>query len=344
MRKLRVNLIFKPGIPSARKKGGGDQTACKMLYEALKRREDVEVFFNAKPEDGPFDVIHFHSLSDFLGEYKSKYPEKIIYTAHIIPDTLNGSTSFSEIWKPIYSQYLLLLYNRAKVVIAVSPYEKIKLEEMGVKSKIVYIPNGVDLRTFKPDPEIRKIMREKFNIKDDDIVILSVGQTIKRKGFDSFAKVAKELSEYKFFWVGGIPFSILSSGYSEVKRIKTNPPPNLFLIGPQPHDEIHKFYNMADIFFFPSRQENFSIAVLEASSCGLPLLLRDLPEYREPLSPFYIPSKEEDFVKNLKILAENPQLRKEYSEKALKLAWKYDIDRVAEETVKIYKEVVEGLE
>lgn len=35
--KIKVNIIFKPGIPSARTKGGGDQTACKMLYEALKK-------------------------------------------------------------------------------------------------------------------------------------------------------------------------------------------------------------------------------------------------------------------------------------------------------------------
>jgi len=235
-----------------------------------------------------------------------------------------------------------MFYNRAQAVIAVSPYEKAKLEELGVKSKIVVIPNGVDREIFKPDPQIRKAMRESFNIKDNEIVILSVGQTITRKGIDSFIKVARELPQYKFFWLGGMPFSILSSGYSEVKKIQDNPPSNLFFLGPKPHEEIYKYHNMADIFFFPSRQENFSVAVLEAASSGLPLLLRDLIEYKEPLSPFYIPSKEEDFTKNVKELAENSEKRKEFSEKALRLAEKYDINKIVDEIIKVYREVIES--
>jgi 1,2-diacylglycerol-3-alpha-glucose alpha-1,2-glucosyltransferase len=35
-----------------------------------------------------------------------------------------------------------------------------------------------------------------------------------------------------------------------------------------------------DLFFFPSHGETGSIVLLEAAACGLPLIVRDLPEYR----------------------------------------------------------------
>jgi 1,2-diacylglycerol-3-alpha-glucose alpha-1,2-galactosyltransferase len=341
MRKIKVNLIFKPGIPSARKKGGGDQTSCKMLYNALNKRDDVEAFFNAKLKDGPFDIIHFHSLGDVFWKFVEDYSNRIIYTAHVIPETMVGSAILADKWKPILTQYLLFFYNQARVVIAVSPYEKKILEEIGVKTKIVYIPNGIDIEKFKPIPEIRRKMREEFNLNKNDIAILSVGHVIKRKGFDTFVKTAMALPKYKFFWIGGIPFSILSSGYSEAKKILENPPKNLYFLGPHPHDELPKFYNMADIFFFPSRQENFSIAVLEAASCGLPLILRNLEEYIEPFSPNYISfDNEEDAIEKVEKLCEDAKLREEYSKKSIGIAHKYDINRVAEETVKVYKEVI----
>lgn len=340
--KIKVNLIFKPGIPSARKKGGGDQTACKMLYEALKKRNDVEVYYNGSIKEGPYDILHFHSLGDVFFRYaKQENKSKIVFTAHVIPDTMLGSAILAERWKSIFSQYLLLFYNQADAVIAVSPLEIQKLKEMGVKTEIVFIPNGIDLSLFKKDETLRKKTREEFGIKENDIVLLSVGHIIKRKGFDTFVKAAQELPQYKFVWVGGIPFSFLSGGYSEIKKFLKNPPENLILPGPYPHEELNKFYNMADIFFFPSRQENFSIAVLEASAVGLPLLLRDLEEYKEPLTPYYLPWNEKNVISKIQELAKNIDLRKEYSEKALKIAEKYDIYKVTEATVNLYKNLLE---
>ncbi len=343
MGRIRVNLVFKPGIPSARRKGGGDQTACFMLYSALKRRGDIEVFLNGSKKDEPFDIIHFHSFGDIFFRYaKKEYQDRIIFTAHVIPDTMIGSAILADKWKGVFTQYLLLFYNQARVVIAVSPLEAEKLKEIGVKSEIVVIPNGIDIRKFRRDEELRIKARGEYKIKEEEIVFLSVGHLIKRKGFDTFVKIAEKFPQHKFVWVGDIPFSFLSGGFAEAKKIKENPPENLILPGGMPHEELPKFYNMADVFFFPSHQENFSVAVLEAASCGLPLLLRDLPEYKEPLFDSYIAGDEESFEEKIKLLIENRDLREEYSRRALELAKKYDIDRIAEETVKLYRRILES--
>ena len=83
------------------------------------------------------------------------------------------------------------------------------------------------------------------------------------------------------------------------------------------------------------------MAILEAAAVGLPLILRDLEEYKEPLAPNYIAGTEENFVEKVKLLAEDKNLREEYSQRAKYIAEKYNIERTTEEAVKIYQSLLE---
>jgi 1,2-diacylglycerol-3-alpha-glucose alpha-1,2-glucosyltransferase len=51
------------------------------------------------------------------------------------------------------------------------------------------------------------------------------------------------------------------------------------LIMPGYVKDIIAAYSGGDIFCFPSYYEGEGIAILEAMSCGLPIILRDLPSY-----------------------------------------------------------------
>jgi 1,2-diacylglycerol-3-alpha-glucose alpha-1,2-glucosyltransferase len=44
-------------------------------------------------------------------------------------------------------------------------------------------------------------------------------------------------------------------------------------------DSICEALSAADVFVFPSYEENQGIAALEAAACGVPIILRDLPAY-----------------------------------------------------------------
>ena len=46
-------------------------------------------------------------------------------------------------------------------------------------------------------------------------------------------------------------------------------------------DEIVKAYSAADIFIMPSYAETFGLVILEALSCGLPVIARDIPEFHD---------------------------------------------------------------
>ncbi|MEN3012520.1 MAG: glycosyltransferase, partial [Dictyoglomus thermophilum] len=232
-------------------------------------------------------------------------------------------------------------YNLADMVVAVSPKVKEELEEIGVKAPIVFVPNPVNLERFYKSQELRMEGRRRLGLSEEDFVAICSGQIQPRKGVDTFLEIANSLPFIKFVWVGGQPFSVLTAGYIEMNEKIKKAPPNVIFTGLIPYEEMPIYLNAADIFFFPSYQENFPMAVLEAASCGLPLLLRDNPEYREPYRDWYIPAKNDEEFKNYILkLYQDLSFREEYQKRALRLAKEYNAENVANMMVEVYKEIL----
>lgn len=53
-------------------------------------------------------------------------------------------------------------------------------------------------------------------------------------------------------------------------------------------------YNIADVMFLPSFEELFPMTVLEAMSCHIPMLLRDIDIYKDILFDFYLKDTDVD--------------------------------------------------
>jgi glycosyltransferase involved in cell wall biosynthesis len=53
------------------------------------------------------------------------------------------------------------------------------------------------------------------------------------------------------------------------------------VLGPLAQDELPSFVAAADVFAFPSTQEGFGLAAMEALAAGVPVVARDLPVLRE---------------------------------------------------------------
>ena len=60
---------------------------------------------------------------------------------------------------------------------------------------------------------------------------------------------------------------------------------DVVLLGTVPDAELPGWYAAADVLAFPSTKEGWGLAVLEAMSAGLPVVVSDLPVFREYLRP-----------------------------------------------------------
>ena len=130
---------------------------------------------------------------------------------------------------------------------------------------------------------------------------------------------AKRLPHIQFLWAGGFSFGKITDGYAEIEKIVANPPKNLVFPGIVDRNEMNTIYNLGDVMFLPSFEELFSMTILEAMNCSIPLLLRDIPIYEAILFDYYIKEPDLDgFIRALKQLESDSAFYK----KAQSDAWR----------------------
>ena len=101
---------------------------------------------------------------------------------------------------------------------------------------------------------------------EDKFTVLMVARLIPIKGIDIFFKVAKELKDFQFVFVGGQPDQIMIDNYG------LNDINNLKFVDNIPKHELIKYYQASDVFFFPTQKESWGLVINEAMSQGLPIV------------------------------------------------------------------------
>jgi len=180
------------------------------------------------------------------------------------------------------------------------------------KNKIVVIHNGVDYKLFKP-------LKKKKNKKNKKFIILHRG-TDKRKGFDLLIKWAPKIIESN----KNVSFLILGSKVNIPEELK----PYFKFIKWVDYKEMPKIYNLADLVISPSRYDPFPGVVIEAMSCGRPVLMSDLCGTKELINDGKngFVSKLRNFDKKIISIMKRKDLKKigENARKTIikKLKWK----------------------
>lgn len=241
---------------------------------------------------------------------------------------------YSEEMKKIVSNY-------SSKIMCVSNYikETYKTYEIYNSSTILY--NCIDILKFKFNREFRKEIRDKFLLKENDILFIYTGRLIKGKGIlemiQAFILASKIKKNLKLMIVGGINYSnnkIDSYLKKCIKEIKSND--NIILTGYIDYNILEKYYSAADIGIIPSLlKEAASLSAIEMIASGLPLIVNKIAGLEEMAKygdVYFIDSKN-DYVENLKklILNVEKKVRKENS---------YNLDNFS---IKKYKSDLESI-
>lgn len=105
-------------------------------------------------------------------------------------------------------------------------------------------------------------------------------------------------------------------------------------------DELGFFYSKAKCFVFPSLYEGFGIPVLEAMTCGCPVVLTNcssFPEVAGSAGIYYELNNGEDLKNKIKDLIDNDFLRQEFSFRGLEQVKKFSWEKAASECLSAYK-------
>ncbi len=258
-------------------KGTGVHTAFINHIELLKGKGDIEVVVN---EEGTGDVFHSHTYFLYYFWKGRKYKGRRVFTAHVIPDSIKGSFPVWPLFMPIVRWGLKKVYSYADICIAVSPRVENAIIRSGAKTRIISLNNPIDVDTWKRTEERRMKGRRMLGLSNGDFVVLGVGQLMGCKGVEDFIEIAEEINGAKFVWVGGRPFGMLTEGIIRInKKFKKNGG-KIISTGQIGLNKMPFIYAAADLMLFPSYHENCPLAPLEAAACGMPVIYRDLEEYK----------------------------------------------------------------
>jgi len=253
---------------------------------------------------------------------------------------------FTNTWK----HYLRNFYK----IVAYSEFGYNELLKFFPPSKVDCILHGIDTDTFKPrkdKDELRDELEEKYNIPKDAVLYLNVGANIgPRKELPllmhTFKRFVEEGYDNAHLFMHTNAYMIYPRGYDLIQwRIMLKMEEHIHfpqynpIIHPVSNEELAKLYNAADVYVQNSVAEGFGLPIVEALSCGTPVITpwnsaqRELVEGRGWITqnipedmyfqvPVYVPQLTHYPVPNQNSLLENliksynaPEKRKELGKK-----------------------------
>jgi len=231
--------------------------------------------------------------------------------------------------------------NGATKVVAQSTNTKKNAENIyHARKDIEIIPLGIPMMNFVPTA------RQDLSMQTERIYIISVGRLVKRKQYDTLIKalniVRKNGNDVGLILVGEGP----ERNYLEKLSFELGLSEYISFLGAISDEKKLQYLSKSDIYTLSSLHEGFGIVLLESMLCGLPIIATDIGgqtdiitnEKNGILIPTENPKALADAI--IKLVKDNT-LRKKMVEFNKEDVKKYEISRIAERYLTLFKEILD---
>lgn len=321
--------------------------------------------FLSKILDAKFDVIHIpyliYGMQNLMKSLHKKV--KLICTMHGI----GHSRIPPELY---YNAYSLM---PSKVTLRILEFYIKVLSVIRLKCKILQVKDKFDLMITISNSAKRDISI-KFSISEEKIRVIYHGVANHFRPLKSEEDIIRTLEKYKIMR----PFILSVSGYNSIKNIirliksfrkfKTKRKmkqklviaaiqsngirkiinslslqDEVILPGFIDNTELPQLYNAADILIFPSLHETFGMPILEAMSCGCPVItsnVSSMPEIAGDAAVLVNPYNVNEIERAIYQVLNDKGSRENMKKKGLQRAKQFSWRKCAEEHLKVYQEVL----
>lgn len=291
-----------------------------------------------------FDIIHLHEFRTLPNIFARYYAKK-----YRIPYVLQAHGSIPKLAKSIQKGIYDFLWGHrllkdAAKVIAVTGMEAGHYRSMGVKEdKIEIVPNAINLSDFTSLPAKGEFKHN--HGLDGNKIVLFLGRIDKVKGVDlllrAFAGMVSEMEDVRLVIVGPDDGHLV--GLKELAR-ELNMEDRVLFPGPLYGRDKLEAYVDAEVYVLPSAYEIFGITVLEALSCGTPVIISDkcgLADKIKGRAGIVVPRDEASLRDALRTMLTDEPVRQRFIEVGRKLVEaEFTWQRVAEKMESVYHSVL----
>jgi UDP-glucose:(heptosyl)LPS alpha-1,3-glucosyltransferase len=207
---------------------------------------------------------------------------------------------------------------------------------------VVYI--GVDHKIFNAESRLARRLdaRRELGIKEEQIVLLLVGNDWRKKGLFTLLDALPRISD--------LPVLLLVAGsdekHSYESLIKTSGLMDRVRFLPTRQD-VAFYYAAADSYVGPSIEDTFALPPEEAMACGLPVITTVTNGTSEIMTDgvdgliLIDPGDVEALASKIRMLCESPELRRRIGDAAAQTAMKYSWEQNGRQFREIFAKVLE---
>lgn len=294
-----------------------------------------------------FDIVHTHSSkAGIIGRVAAFFSgtKLIIHTIHGLPFH-PGEKSYKN-FLYIFLEKLAAMITHKIISVCDTMTVKFRKAGIGRKNQFETIYSGMDISRYTPvmDKDTRNLEREKFGIKENDVVFVKVARLFEFKGHDHIINVCRKISKsnnnIKFMFVGdGILREKLQL---EIKRLGIDQ--YFIFTGLVSPDKVSYYIELSDCVIHTSLREGLARVIPQGFLMGKPVISWDVDGAWELVkngeTGYLVPEKDEEkLVEAIIDVVKNREKAKNMALKGQKLCRRlYSHEIMGEKIKELYLE------
>ncbi|MFB6232914.1 MAG: glycosyltransferase family 4 protein [Haloarculaceae archaeon] len=290
------------------------------------------------------DLLHLNNMGPRSVSYARRARGRdvpVVAHTHQTAEDFRESFALSDLLAGPMEPYLSYAYGLADHLICPSEHTAAVMDRYCDTPRTV-ISNGFDPEKLAGYGDLRGEYLDRYDL--DPPVVFMVGHVIERKGLSTFVETARRLPDLDFAWFGylnpggGTLDRVLRS--RQTTKLVGNAPENCTFTGYI--EDVRGAFAAGDVFFFPTKNENEGMALLEAMACGKPPVVRDIPTFEWLEDGTDCLKADDEFVDPLRRVTGNADLRARLGEAAAAASQAYTLGAVSDDLVELYRSLVRG--
>lgn len=209
---------------------------------------------------------------------------------------------------------------------------------------VVHLAAGEEFRIVKNSKFKVQSLRKKYNLPDK--FVLYVGDATWNKNVPGLIKAIGKIN---------VPLVLVGKQLADPDFDRSNPwnkdlmeleeltknDKRIVKLGFVPLEDLVTIYNLATVCVLPSFYEGFGLPVLEAMSCGCPVVTSkagSLPEVADEAAIYIDPSDTSDIANGIGEIYFNSEVREKFRKLGFLQAKKFSWKKTVQETVSVYEQ------
>ena len=332
-----IGALQHSGHPKAEIVIKAEERGIKTFSLKCDGRFDIGAIFRLKKYlvEAKVDILHTHNYkSDMIGAcaaFLAKVP--VIATAHGFTDVTHSVSFYEKLDRLVLRAFF------SKVIVVTG--EMLKNFPEGKKEVIA---NGVDIDQFSRDAQKREALRKNYQIKDNEILIGTVGRLSREKNqrmlLEALYPLMRDDDAIRVMVVGDGPKAEELKQFATARHLEDR-----IIFTGNMRDTV-SVYSALDIFVLSSLTEGVPLTILEAMASKLPVVatrVGGIPEMINDDKTGLLVDARDVCALRAKItnLIKNPGKRQQLAESASRFVkTNYSLKRMCAAYREVYKEVL----